>query len=387
MLFPIYNYTDAVKAVNTFDKIRPSLQKGRALVIEGFLNRIDKTIYSDENNPINKFDLAHVIPKSNQNTNMFLELTYLAENDIREFNNNIYSTLCQELNENKPIYHNLRISKKINDDADAILIKAYPDLKDYCIVFKSGVNKLMNFLLNSMDLKIFNNILDDLEFICNSEVLTKSHIARYMLCFQLFLKKSLYNNLIDDSTRNRLASNLWSGGNLWTSTNKNRDDDYVVFQKSKFKNFDSKSLQSYLKIRKRDFEIELVDSDINSDYKKMHLYTDNLDNEIKKLFFKYESRGDVINDIDIFKLNSKGFNPIFHFTSVISDGSGLQEIYYYVDPKSGLKYVIIKSKERDNEYFFISKKKNFRVNIKFKELTESLDRILESTITISDKYK
>ena len=131
--------------------------------------------------------------------------------------------------------------------------------------------------------------------------------------------------------------------------------------------------------------MDLVYNDLNSDYNKVNLYVDDIDKSIERIFNQYITISGLFNidDIDVLKLNNKGFSPIFHYTKIAPAREC--NIYFYTDPKTKLKYVVLKTKNKD-EYLFINKDKKFKVQLKFNSLKESLNEILESTITITDKY-
>lgn len=130
--------------------------------------------------------------------------------------------------------------------------------------------------------------------------------------------------------------------------------------------------------------MDLVYNKIDNDYKKVNLYVDENDKMLERLYYDNIKLSNVhnISDIDILKLNKKGFKPIFHF---IANPSRDDVIYYYSDPKTNLKYIVLRSTV-ENEYYFISKHKKFKVNMKFDLLNESLDTVINSTLTITDKY-
>lgn len=374
MLFPLNNYDDVIRAVNEFDKVRPALQKHRWMVIESTLTKLDKTVEAEVDNPINKFDTRRVICKESKNNNIFKNYVGILQNDIEDFNNIVYNRISNTITFKDTMKTIFQISREYNMYADELIIKYYPHLKPYCEVFRTAVYKLVDYFFKSMNLEIVNNILDDIEFIINSNVLCSSHIERYTFIFKLIMSKSLYSNLLDDNTKNRILS----------ITIVDCDNSYIL-PNNKMHTVNINSLLSYLKIRKRDYEMDLVYNELNSDYNKVNLYIDDIDKSIEKMFNQYITIEGLFNidDIDVLKLNTKGFSPIFHYTKVASTRE--YNIYFYIDPKTKLKYVVLKTKNKD-EYLFINKDKKFKVQLKFNSLKESLNEILESTITITDKY-
>lgn len=374
MLFPLNNYDDVIRAVNEFDKVRPSLQKHRWMVIENTLTKLDKTVEAEVDNPINKFDTRRVICKESKNNNIFKNYVGILQNDIEDFNNIVYNRISNTITFKDTMKTIFQISREYNMYADELIIKYYPHLKPYCEVFRTAVYKLVDYFFKSMNLEIVNNILDDIEFIINSNVLCSPHIERYTFIFKLIMSKSLYSNLLDDNTKNRILS----------ITIVDCDNSYIL-PSNKMYNVNINSLLGYLKIRKRDYEMDLVYNELNSDYNKVNLYIDDIDKSIEKIFNQYITIEGLFNidDIDVLKLNTKGFSPIFHYTKVAPTREC--NIYFYTDPKTELKYIILKTKNKD-EYLFINKDKKFKVQLKFNSLKESLNEILESTITITDKY-
>lgn len=374
MLFPLNNYDDVIRAVNEFDKVRPSLQKHRWMVIESTLTKLDKTVEAEVDNPINKFDTRRVICKESKNNNIFKNYVGILQNDIEDFNNIVYNRISNIITFKDTMKTIFQISREYNMYADELIIKYYPHLKPYCEVFRTAVYKLVDYFFKSMNLEIVNNILDDIEFIINSNVLCSSHIERYTFIFKLIMSKSLYSNLLDVNTKNRILS----------ITIVDCDNSYIL-PSNKMYTVNINSLLSYLKIRKRDYEMDLVYNELNSDYNKVNLYIDDIDKSIEKIFNQYITIEGLFNidDIDVLKLNTKGFSPIFHYTKVAPTRE--YNIYFYIDPKTKLKYVVLKTKNKD-EYLFINKNKKFNVQLKFNSLKESLNEILESTITITDKY-
>lgn len=374
MLYPLNNYTDVVNAIDEFYNIKPSLQKSRWLVIESTLNKLDKTVTAKSDNPIKQFDTKRVIIEKDKEENCFCKYINILKDNIIDFNDIVYNKINNDLIFKDTMKHTIEVTKKYNDMADKLIIKYYPEMKDYIIVFNKCIYRLLDFFVYSMNLEVFNNILDDVEFIINSGVLCNSHIERYTINFRNLMSQSLYGNLLDDNTKNRVMALL----------DVNCDNYYLLLSKSKFHNINNNSLISYLKINKRDHEINLVDCDINNDYNKVNLYVDENDPILERLYNDNIKLTGICNidDIDILKLNKKGFTPIFHF---ISNPTLNTNIYFYSDPKSNLKYVVLKS-QLENEYYFISKKKKFKVNLKFDILRESFDSILTSTLTITDKY-
>ena len=374
MLFPLNNYDDVIRAVNEFDKVRPALQKHRWMVIESTLTKLDKTVEAEVDNPINKFDTRRVICKESKNNNIFKNYVGILQNDIEDFNNIVYNRISNTITFKDTMKTIFQISREYNMYADELIIKYYPHLKPYCEVFRTAVYKLVDYFFKSMNLEIVNNILDDIEFIINSNVLSSSHIERYTFIFKLIMSKSLYSNLLDDNTKNRILS----------ITIVDYDNSYIL-PSNKMYTVNINSLLSYLKIRKRDYEMDLVYNELNSDYNKVNLYIDDIDKSIEKIFNQYITIEGLFNidDIDVLKLNTKGFSPIFHYTKVAPTRE--YNIYFYIDPKTKLKYVVLKTKNKD-EYLFINKNKKFNVQLKFNSLKESLNEILESTITITDKY-
>lgn len=375
MLFPLNNYNDVIRAVNEFDKIKPALQKHRWMVIESTLAKLDKTVEVEVDNPINKFDTRRVICKeSKNNNNIFKNYINILQNDVEDFNNIVYNRISNTINSKDSMKTIFQISREYNRYADELIIKYYPHLKPYCEVLRTAVYKIVDYFFKSMNLEIINNILDDIEFIINSNVLCSSHIERYTFIFKLLISKSLYSNLLDNNTKDRiLAITIVDCDNFYT------------LPSNKMHTVNINSLLSYLKIRKRDYEMDLVYNDLNSDYNKVNLYVDDIDKSIERIFNQYISISGLFNidDIDVLKLNNKGFSPIFHYTKFAPTRE--YNIYFYIDPKTKLKYVVLKTKNKD-EYLFINKDKKFKVQLKFNSLKESLNEILESTITITDKY-
>lgn len=374
MLFPLNNYDDVIRAVNEFDKVRPALQKHRWMVIESTLTKLDKTVEAEVDNPINKFDTRRVICKEVKINNIFKNYINILQNDIKDFNDIVYNKISNTINFKDTMKTIFQISREYNMYADELIIRYYPHLKPYCEVLRTAVYKLVDYFFKSMNLEIVNNILDDIEFIINSNVLCSSHIERYTFIFKLLMKKSLYSNLLDDNIKDR----------IWAITSVDGDNFYML-PSNKMYTVNTNSLLSYLKIRKRDYEMDLVYNDLNSDYNKVNLYIEGIDKSIEKIFNQYITIVGLFNidDIDVLKLNNKGFSPIFHYTKFAPAREC--NIYFYTDPKTELKYVILKTKNKD-EYIFINKDKKFKVQLKFNSLKESLNEILESTITITDKY-
>lgn len=374
MLFPLNNYDDVIRAVNEFDKVRPALQKHRWMVIESTLTKLDKTVEVEVDNPINKFDTRRVICKEVKINNIFKNYINILQNDIKDFNDIVYNKISNTINFKDTMKTIFQISREYNMYADELIIRYYPHLKPYCEVLRTAVYKLVDYFFKSMNLEIVNNILDDIEFIINSNVLCSSHIERYTFIFKLLMKKSLYSNLLDDNIKDR----------IWAITSVDGDNFYML-PSNKMYTVNTNSLLSYLKIRKRDYEMDLVYNDLNSDYNKVNLYIEGIDKSIEKIFNQYITIVGLFNidDIDVLKLNNKGFSPIFHYTKFAPAREC--NIYFYTDPKTELKYVILKTKNKD-EYIFINKDKKFKVQLKFNSLKESLNEILESTITITDKY-
>lgn len=375
MLFPLNNYDDVVRAVNEFDKVRPALQKHRWMVIESTLDKLDKTVETEITNPINQFDTKRITFKGVKNDNIFKEYVDILQKDIVEFNTIVYNKISNTINFKDYMKEAFQISREYNMYADELIIKYYPHLKPYCEVFRTAVYRLVDYFFKSMNLDIINNILDDIEFIINSNVLCDSHIERYTFIFKSLMSKSLYSNLLDEVTKKR----------IWSITNVDCDNFYVL-PDTKLYTVNNNSLINYLKIRKRDYEMDLVFNDLNSDYTKTNLFIDGIDKSIERLFNQYIAINGLYNidDIDILKLNTKGFSPIMHYTK-FKPAREEMNIYFYTDPKTELKYVILKTKNKD-EYIFINKNKKFKVQLKFNTLKESLNDILESTITITDKY-
>lgn len=375
MLFPLNNYNDVIRAVNEFDKVKPALQKHRWMVIESTLAKLDKTVKVEVDNPINKFDTRRVICKeSKNNNNIFKNYINILQNDVEDFNNIVYNRISNTINSKDSMKTIFQISREYNRYADELIIKYYPHLKPYCEVLRTAVYKIVDYFFKSMNLEIINNILDDIEFIINSNVLCSSHIERYTFIFKLLISKSLYSNLLDNNTKDRiLAITIVDCNNFYT------------LPSNKMHTVNINSLLSYLKIRKRDYEMDLVYNDLNSDYNKVNLYVDDIDKSIERIFNQYITISGLFNidDIDVLKLNTKGFSPIFHYTRFAPAREC--NIYFYTDPKTKLKYVVLKTKNKD-EYLFINKDKKFKVQLKFNSLKESLNEILESTITITDKY-
>lgn len=374
MLFPLNDYDDVIRAVNEFDKVRPALQKHRWMVIESTLTKLDKTVEAEVDNPINKFDTRRVICKEVKINNIFKNYINILQNDIKDFNDIVYNKISNTINFKDTMKTIFQISREYNMYADELIIRYYPHLKPYCEVLRTSVYKLVDYFFKSMNLEIVNNILDDIEFIINSNVLCSSHIERYTFIFKLLMKKSLYSNLLDDNIKDR----------IWAITSVDGDNFYML-PSNKMYTVNTNSLLSYLKIRKRDYEMDLVYNDLNSDYNKVNLYIEGIDKSIEKIFNQYITIVGLFNidDIDVLKLNNKGFSPIFHYTKFAPAREC--NIYFYTDPKTELKYVILKTKNKD-EYIFINKDKKFKVQLKFNSLKESLNEILESTITITDKY-
>lgn len=374
MLFPLNNYDDVIRAVNEFDKVRPALQKHRWMVIESTLTKLDKTVEAEVDNPINKFDTRRVICKEVKINNIFKNYINILQNDIKDFNDIVYNKISNTINFKDTMKTIFQISREYNMYADELIIRYYPHLKPYCEVLRTAVYKLVDYFFKSMNLEIVNNILDDIEFIINSNVLCSSHIERYTFIFKLLMKKSLYSNLLDDNIKDR----------IWAITSVDGDNFYML-PSNKMYTVNTNSLLSYLKIRKRDYEMDLVYNDLNSDYNKVNLYIEGIDKSIEKIFNQYITIVGLFNidDIDVLKLNNKGFSPIFHYTKFAPAREC--NIYFYTDPKTKLKYVVLKTKNKD-EYLFINKDKKFKVQLKFNSLKESLNEILESTITITDKY-
>lgn len=375
MLFPLNNYNDVIRAVNEFDKVKPALQKHRWMVIESTLAKLDKTVEVEVDNPINKFDTRRVICKeSKNNNNIFKNYINILQNDVEDFNNIVYNRISNTINSKDSMKTIFQISREYNRYADELIIKYYPHLKPYCEVLRTAVYKIVDYFFKSMNLEIINNILDDIEFIINSNVLCSSHIERYTFIFKLLISKSLYSNLLDNNTKDRiLAITIVDCDNFYT------------LPSNKMYTVNINSLLSYLKIRKRDYEMDLVYNDLNSDYNKVNLYVDDIDKSIERIFNQYITISGLFNidDVDVLKLNNKGFSPIFHYTKFAPTRE--YNIYFYIDPKTKLKYVVLKTKNKD-EYLFINKDKKFNVQLKFNSLKESLNEILESTITITDKY-
>lgn len=375
MLFPLNNYNDVIRAVNEFDKVKPALQKHRWMVIESTLAKLDKTVEVEVDNPINKFDTRRVICKeSKNNNNIFKSYINILQNDVEDFNNIVYNRISNTINSKDSMKTIFQISREYNRYADELIIKYYPHLKPYCEVLRTAVYKIVDYFFKSMNLEIINNILDDIEFIINSNVLCSSHIERYTFIFKLLISKSLYSNLLDNNTKDRiLAITIVDCDNFYT------------LPSNKMYTVNINSLLSYLKIRKRDYEMDLVYNDLNSDYNKVNLYVDDIDKSIERIFNQYITISGLFNidDVDVLKLNNKGFSPIFHYTKFAPTRE--YNIYFYIDPKTKLKYVVLKTKNKD-EYLFINKDKKFNVQLKFNSLKESLNEILESTITITDKY-
>lgn len=374
MLFPLNNYNDVIRAVNEFDKVKPALQKHRWMVIESTLDKLDKTVEAEVGNPINKFDTRRVICKEIKNTNIFKNYINILQNDIEDFNTIVYNKISNTINFKDTMKTIFQISREYNMYADELIIRYYPHLKPYCEVFRTAVYKLVDYFFKSMNLEIINNILDDIEFIINSNVLCSSHIERYTFIFKSIMSKSLYSNLLDDNTKDR----------IWAITSVDCDNFYML-PDNKMYTVNNNSLLSYLKIRKRDYEMDLVYNDLNSDYKKVNLYIEDIDKSIEKIFNQYITIVGLFNidDIDVLKLNNKGFSPIFHYTKFAPARE--YNIYFYIDPKTESKYNVLKTKNKD-EYVFINKNKKFKVQLKFNSLKEPLNEILESTITITDKY-
>lgn len=375
MLFPLNNYNDVIRAVNEFDKVKPALQKHRWMVIESTLAKLDKTVEVEVDNPINKFDTRRVICKeSKNNNNIFKNYINILQNDVEDFNNIVYNRISNTINSKDSMKTIFQISREYNRYADELIIKYYPHLKPYCEVLRTAVYKIVDYFFKSMNLEIINNILDDIEFIINSNILCSSHIERYTFIFKLLMSKSLYSNLLDNNTKDRILAITIVDC-----------DNFYVLPSNKMHTVNINSLLSYLKIRKRDYEMDLVYNDLNSDYNKVNLYVDDIDKSIERIFNQYISISGLFNidDIDVLKLNNKGFSPIFHYTKFAPTRE--YNIYFYIDPKTKLKYVVLKTKNKD-EYLFINKGKKFNVQLKFNSLKESLNEILESTITITDKY-
>ena len=375
MLFPLNNYNDVIRAVNEFDKVKPALQKHRWMVIESTLAKLDKTVEVEVDNPINKFDTRRVICKeSKNNNNIFKNYINILQNDVEDFNNIVYNRISNTINSKDSMKTIFQISREYNMYADELIIKYYPHLKPYCEVLRTAVYKIVDYFFKSMNLEIINNILDDIEFIINSNVLCSSHIERYTFIFKLLMSKSLYSNLLDNNTKDRILAITIVDC-----------DNFYVLPSNKMHTVNINSLLSYLKIRKRDYEMDLVYNDLNSDYNKVNLYVDDIDKSIERIFNQYITISGLFNidDIDVLKLNNKGFSPIFHYTKIAPAREC--NIYFYTDPKTKLKYVVLKTKNKD-EYLFINKDKKFKVQLKFNSLKESLNEILESTITITDKY-
>lgn len=375
MLFPLNNYNDVIRAVNEFDKVKPALQKHRWMVIESTLAKLDKTVEVEVDNPINKFDTRRVICKeSKNNNNIFKNYINILQNDVEDFNNIVYNRISNTITFKDSMKTIFQISREYNMYADELIIKYYPHLKPYCEVFRTAVYKIVDYFFKSMNLEIINNILDDIEFIINSNVLCSSHIERYTFIFKLLMSKSLYSNLLDDNTKDRILAITIVDC-----------DNFYMLPSNKMHTVNINSLLSYLKIRKRDYEMDLVYNDLNSDYNKVNLYVDDIDKSIERIFNQYITISGLFNidDIDVLKLNNKGFSPIFHYTKFAPTKE--YNIYFYIDPKTKLKYVVLKTKNKD-EYLFINKDKKFNVQLKFNSLKESLNEILESTITITDKY-
>lgn len=373
MLYPLNNYNDVINAINEFYNISPSLQKSRWMVIESTLKKLDRTAIAKADNPIKQFDTKRILIESTQIDNCFEKYISILENNIIEFNNIVYNTINNDLVFKDTMKRTVEVTKKYNDMADELIIKYYPELKEYCIIFSKCIYRLINFFFNSMNLDMFNSVLDDAEFIINSGVLCDSHIERYTINFDNLLAQTLYGNLLDTNTKNRLMNfkNI-------------KCDNFYILSKSKFHNINNNSLISYLKFNKRDYEMDLVYNNIDNDYKKVNLYVDENDRTLERLYYDNIKLTNVfnINDIDILKLNKKGFTPIFYF---IANPSRNDVIYYYSDPKTNLKYVVLKS-TLENEYYFISKNKKFKVNLTFNIMNESFDTIINSALTITDKY-
>lgn len=374
MLFPLNNYDDVIRAVNEFDKVRPALQKHRWMVIESTLTKLDKTVEAEADNPINQFDTRRVICKEVKINNIFKNYVGILQNDITDFNNIVYNKISNTINFKDSMKKIFQISREYNMYADELIIRYYPHLKPYCEVFRTAIYRLVDYFFKSMNLEIINNTLDDIEFIINSNVLCSSHIERYTFIFKSIMSKSLYSNLLDDNTKDR----------IWAITSVDGDNFYML-PSNRMYTVNINSLLSYLKIRKRDYEMDLVYNDLNSDYNKVNLYIEGMDKSIEKIFNQYITIVGLFNidDIDVLKLNTKGFSPIFHYTRFAPAREC--NIYFYTDPKTKLKYVVLKTKNKD-EYLFINKDKKFKVQLKFNPLKESLNEILESTITITDKY-
>lgn len=373
MLYPLNDYNDVVNAINEFYNIKPALQKSRWMVIESTLKKLDKTATAKSDNPIRQFDTKRVFIDSEEKENCFEKYTNILKDNIIDFNNIVYNTIQNNLTFKDSMKNTVDVTKKYNDMADELIIKYYPELKEYCTIFSKCIYRLINFFFQSMNLDMFNSILDDAEFIANSGVLCDSHIERYTINFRNLMRATLYGDLLDDNTKKRIEDFMTANC-----------DNFCILSKSKFHNINNNSLISYLKFNKRDHEMALVYNNIDNDYKKVNLYIDEKDPILERLYFENIKLTNVANidDIDILKLNRKGFKPIFHF---ISDPNRNLNIYYYSDPKTNTKYVVLKS-QNENEYYFISKKKKFKVDLKFDILKESLDAILNSTLTITDKY-
>lgn len=379
-LFIMNNMSDVYKAINEFNSVKPELKYSRALAILQKLDEYDTIVKIDENNTILNYVYSdRFIIKHKNDVNDYKCYEDMLKIDLSEYNKSIYNDIYQKIDNKMTIQEVMNINKKYNDMADELIKYYYPELSDYCDTFEKAVYNIFLFFNKSIPKNILSSILDDIEYIIYSNVLSTYHINRRLLGLDIIKQKSLYNSVLDDDLKYRLD-------NLINQKYTERYDviDSYLKDYSYFRNFDNKQLVDYLKIQKRNFEMDLVNSNICSDYKPVNYkYID--DNRLKEKYFEIMFKVQIPREEIIFKLEMMGF-PIREKLEIKEnkDKYLLHDVTIpiYYEAHTGERYLVLSSLEDSvNIVFFINNKNSYKVNLNTKNVDNvELNTLLESVM-------
>lgn len=293
--------------------------------------------------------------------NKYEKYKEILKTDRDIFNEKVYNEIDIQLDNMRIVNDIVALCRTENELADNIFIKEYPMCKDYIDILKLHVNKIIMYMISNSIEDIVRTSVDGIEFIISIDALSDHHIRRHLLPIMKIKNIAMFK--LPKDIEERIISLF----NTQISLVKHNAGYQILFG-----TFNSLSLESYLKLQKIDYETELVNSDIDSDYEVKKINYNMNPRNIISATESYKNATTNLSQIDIFRLTKNGFTDIKNIKYKGNE--------YKIYLKENKQFVIMKSNKNKDMYYLIGESTNYKINLKPKKPMndELMDVVIES---------
>lgn len=356
-----------------------SCPKGsRLLVAKKLMNRLNElkgTVTITSDNPLSIYKSDRILIEKNISTNPFEKYCdYLRDNQSWEFNRHVFNDIKDMVSKHIKYKDIVQECKLLNSLADKLLTRC-SGIGGHLHVLNGDVDKLLNHYINGSDITIVEDALDEIEYMLNTGTPNYYIIKRHLLPVMMIKKHSLYNNPEFSNINERLE-------NLYGTEVEPLDDIFNFFKRGNREDV----ICQYMRMQKMEYEQTFVNNplyDINDEKHSSII-------KLESIISIYEVVKNNPNYIDlttsdIFRLEKNGFLNIEDRRPDTYNYKARLTAY----KKNGVVYLIRKSHNRDNIYYFISKNKKGEIKVRTVTLKpipngdvmERMNSLVESTVS------